>query len=77
MVGRKLDEQFPRVSHELGDTVLKADNISNQWVKNISFNLKEGEILGVAGLMGAGRTELAKTLMGIYKCHTGNVGIKG
>ena len=77
MVGRKLDEQFPRVSHELGDTVLKANGISNQWVKNISFDLKEGEILGVAGLMGAGRTELAKTLMGIYKCHTGNVELKG
>ena len=62
MVGRKLTDQFPRLETEKGDTVLKVENLCNEYVDNVSFEVKAGEILGISGLMGAGRTELAKTI---------------
>jgi len=77
MVGRKLEDQYPYLQKELGDTVLEVDHISNKYVKNITFGLKKGEILGVAGLMGSGRTELAKTIFGHYKMNEGQIKIEG
>ncbi|MBP6322453.1 MAG: ribose ABC transporter ATP-binding protein RbsA [Fusobacteriaceae bacterium] len=77
MVGRSLEEQFPRVIVEPGDEVLKVENLNSKYVKNANFSLKKGEILGVAGLMGAGRTELAKTIYGYYKKDSGNIYIDG
>jgi ribose transport system ATP-binding protein len=77
MVGRKLSEQYPRISTKLGNVVLEAQNITNKFVKNASFSLREGEILGVAGLVGAGRTELARTIYGIYEKGQGKVLVNG
>lgn len=77
MVGRRLEEQFPRVEHTFGEVVLKVDNINNKYVSNISFELLEGEILGVAGLMGAGRSEMAKSIFGAYKIDSGSISING
>lgn len=73
MVGRKLDEQYPRIPCEAGEVVLDVKDLNNQFVRNVSFQLHQGEILGVAGLMGAGRTELARTLYGIYKKDRGEI----
>ncbi|SHJ80856.1 ribose ABC transporter ATP-binding protein RbsA [Tepidibacter formicigenes] len=73
MVGRKLTDQFPRINVSKGDIVIDVKNITNKYVKNISFHVKKGEILGIAGLMGAGRTELAKTLYGAIKKDSGEV----
>ncbi len=73
MVGRTLDEQFPRVKTERGKEVLKVENLKNEYVDDISFNLYEGEILGISGLMGAGRSELAKTIYGHYKKNSGKI----
>ncbi len=77
MVGRKLTEQFPKINSLTGDTVLKVCNVSNKYVKDINFEVKKGEILGISGLMGAGRTELAKTLYGAISKDTGEVFING
>lgn len=77
MVGRRLEEQFPRVEHKFGDSVLKVDGLTNKYVTDISFELFEGEILGVAGLMGAGRTEMAKSIFGAYKIDSGTISING
>jgi ribose transport system ATP-binding protein len=77
MVGRKLSEQYPRISTKLGKVALEAQNITNKFVKNASFSLREGEILGVAGLVGAGRTELARTIYGIYEKGQGKVLVNG
>ncbi|MBF7095575.1 sugar ABC transporter ATP-binding protein [Alkalibacter mobilis] len=77
MVGRKLSEQYPRVNTILGHTVLEVKNLSNKFVKDISFELKEGEILGVAGLVGAGRTEMARSIYGVYPLDKGEILMKG
>ena len=60
MVGRSLDEQYPTVEKEIGETVLEVQNLCTPaLLKNISFQVRRGEILGLAGLVGAGRTETA------------------
>lgn len=77
MVGRTLSEQFPNVSVTPGAEVLKVENLCGKYVKDTSFTLKKGEILGIAGLMGAGRSELVKTIYGYYKKSSGKVFIEG
>ncbi len=68
MVGRDLDDQFPERSHDLSDdvvlTVRQLENKAHP-VRDINFDLHRGEILGFAGLMGAGRTEVMRTLFGV------------
>ncbi|AVP53883.1 sugar ABC transporter ATP-binding protein [Clostridium tetani] len=74
MVGRKLEEQFPYKKVKKGDTLLAVNNLSyKNKVKNVSFEVRAGEILGLAGLMGSGRTELAKTIFGEYKKSSGDI----
>ena len=70
MVGRDLDEQFPERDHDTDEeTVLAVRNLGNSShpVEDVNFELKRGEILGFAGLMGAGRTEVMRTLFGVDK----------
>lgn len=75
MVGREIKNLFPREPHPIGDIVFEVRNVTcldinnpaQKRVDNISFNLRKGEILGVAGLVGAGRTELAMAIFGCYK----------
>lgn len=68
MVGRRLEEQYPYIDCKTNEKVFKVEALSNRFVRNIQFELFKGEILGVAGLMGAGRTELAKSIYGHLKC---------
>ena len=77
MVGRTLDEQFPRVNVKKGKEILTVKKLKNAYVDDISFNLHESEILGISGLMGAGRTELVKTIYGHLKKHSGQVWLGG
>ena len=77
MVGRKLTDQFPHLKVEKGETILKLENVSNKFVKDISFEVKAGEILGISGLMGAGRSELAKTIYGHLSLESGRIIKKG
>ncbi len=77
MVGRKLEEQYPYINTNGGDTILKVNELGNTFVHDVNFEIKKGEILGVAGLMGAGRTELAKSLFGHYKVKSGFVELDG
>ncbi|MFB1081653.1 sugar ABC transporter ATP-binding protein [Jeotgalibacillus sp. JSM ZJ347] len=77
MVGRELGEQFPERKVTPGKVRLTVENLtSSTGVKSASFDLKEGEILGVAGLMGAGRTELMRALFGADK-SSGLIQIEG
>jgi len=77
MVGRKLDEQFPKVEQKTQGVVLEVKGLTNKLVKNINFNLEKGEILGISGLMGSGRTELAKTIFGDIPYEDGRILIEG
>jgi D-xylose transport system ATP-binding protein len=78
MVGREVGDIFPDSKHERGQTVLEARNVTitdpnaagKLLVENISFTVRRGEILGIAGLMGAGRSDL---LMAIFGAHAGRV----
>lgn len=78
MVNRDLDDQIPKVKAEIGETVLKVENLNvNERLKEINFELHKGEILGISGLMGAGRTRLAKTLFGAEKIKSGSIYLEG
>lgn len=76
MVGRKLSEQYPHIESPIGDTVLEVKNISGCGVHNASFKLHRSEILGISGLMGAGRTELMKLIYGALPKTAGEVFLK-
>lgn len=78
MVNRDLDDQIPKKRTKLGPIVLKVENLCvDQRLHNISFSLREGEIMGIAGLMGAGRTRLAKTIFGAEELIEGKIYIDG
>ncbi len=77
MVGRKLEEQYPRLDKAPGEVRLKVDHLTGPGVNDVSFTLRKGEILGVAGLMGAGRTELMKVLYGALPRSGGTVHLDG
>lgn len=77
MVGRKLEDQYPHLDKAPGAVRLKVDNLCGPGVENVTFTLRQGEILGVAGLMGAGRTELMKVLYGALPRSSGSVTLDG
>jgi len=79
MIGRITYEQPKESSHVPADApvVLKVEGLSSKDVENVSFELRKGEILGFAGLMGAGRTEIARLIFGADKKTGGNVYING
>ncbi|MGG4609208.1 ribose ABC transporter ATP-binding protein RbsA [Providencia sp. Me31A] len=77
MVGRKLEDQYPRIDVPEGSIRLQLKNVSGHGVTDASFILKAGEILGVSGLMGAGRTELMKIIYGASAKKTGVITLDG
>ena len=78
MVGRELTNMFPKEDAEIGEVILSVRNLNRgKLVRDVSFDLRRGEILGFAGLMGAGRTEVLETLFGIAKAESGEIHING
>ncbi|HBF36513.1 MAG TPA: D-xylose ABC transporter ATP-binding protein, partial [Firmicutes bacterium] len=78
MVGRTLNEKFPQRDLQIGETIFEVQNISRKGViHNISFQLHKGEVLGIAGLMGAGRTELARAIFGADRKECGRILLEG
>jgi ribose transport system ATP-binding protein len=78
MVGRELTEQFPRRRVPPGEELLRAESLSRgRALKDVSLTLRRGEVLGVAGLLGAGRTELARVLAGIDRPEGGRLTLRG
>jgi len=77
MVGRPLDEEFPKTSVAIGDVCFEIRGLSGGGVKDISFSVKSGEVLGLAGLMGAGRTEVARLLFGADAREKGDIVFDG
>ncbi len=77
MVGRAVNAVYQRDAGIPGQTLLSVNGVSRGWLRDISFELRAGEILGLAGLVGAGRTELCRILFGIDRPETGAVEVAG
>ncbi len=78
MVGREIKEKFPRVTCEKGKKIFEVKNLNaGRMVRDISFSLYEGEIVGFAGLMGAGRTETTRAIFGIDPKESGQIVLDG
>jgi len=78
MVGRKITAEFPKQKFERGPEILKVDNLNRAGVlKNISFSVHRGEIVGITGLVGAGRTELVRAVFGADPIDSGEVLLDG
>src|SRR5215203_5242396 len=78
MVGRDIENLYPKTEVEIGDVVLRAEGITRGHVlKDCSFEVRSGEILGFAGLVGAGRTELARAVFGADRIDSGTIELDG
>ena len=77
MVGRPLEDQFPRRRTGVGEVLLEVKNLSQEGVlEDISFQVRAGEVVGMAGIVGAGRTELARALFGVDPIDSGEVWVE-
>ena len=78
MVGRTLSQQFHKTHHEFGDVLVKVDGLCREGkFKDVSFEVRAGEVLGFAGLIGAGRTEVVETIFGMAKKTAGTISVNG
>lgn len=78
MVGQKFVEMFPRIDHKIGEVVLRLNGIKGKkMAERVDLTLREGEILGVAGLIGAGRTETLRTVFGLDRIEKGYLVVDG
>jgi len=77
MVGREMTDIYPRIPHQAGETILRLNKVSGkERPSSVSFNLRQGEILGVAGLIGSGRTETLRTCFGLDRLHQGGIHVE-
>jgi rhamnose transport system ATP-binding protein len=78
MVGRTIENLFPKQESKLGEVVLEVKNLNRQpLTKNVSFQVRAGEIVGLAGLVGSGRSETAQVIFGILPAHSGQILVRG
>lgn len=78
MVGRDITQMFPKETVPIGDVVLSVKNLTLDGVfKDVSFDVRAGEILGIAGLVGSGRSNIAETVFGVSPASSGTISIKG
>ena len=78
MVGRELGQEYPKIAASQGDVILEVKNLCRKGVlHDISFSVRKGEVLGISGLVGAGRTELARAILGIDRIDAGEIFVRG
>lgn len=78
MVGRELGERYPVKNNKIGEVIFQVENLTiNGLFESVNFEVREGEILGVSGLMGAGRTEVMEAIFGYRKKDSGTVKLNG
>lgn len=75
MVGRDISEMYPKRTSIPGNTILTVDGLTTRRLEKVSFTLREGEVLGIAGLVGAGRTELCEAIFGMHRDRQGGLKI--
>lgn len=75
MLGKKLEESYPKLNSKIGEIVLQTRDINESTgiLKNINIKVKKGEVVGISGLVGAGKTELCKTIFGDFKIKSGEI----
>lgn len=73
MVGRKIENFYIKKEHEIGKPIMKIENLSGEGFENVSFEVNEGEVLGFSGLIGAGRSEIMETIIGLRKKKSGKI----
>lgn len=77
MVNRKIEQFYPKRDFAIGKQVLVIENMENKLIRNINLALSEGEIVGIAGLVGSGRSDLLKTICGVYPVRKGKLLVNG
>lgn len=77
MVGREMGQEYPKEPGNIGETILEVKHLNCGILKDISFEVKAGEVFGISGLVGAGRTELARAILGIDRMQSGEVFVRG
>ena len=77
MIGRELEEAYPASYNQTGKPLLKVENLTGDIARNVSFTLHAGEILGIAGLVGAGRSEILRMLFGVDAVYDGKIFLNG
>jgi ribose transport system ATP-binding protein len=77
MVGRSIENEFPERPNCAGDTIMEVRSLTTKKLKNISFDLKKGEILGLVGLVGAGRTEIVRAIFGADRTKSCDITLEG
>jgi len=77
MVGRELEQEYPKAQLQRGEEILRVENLHAGMLRDITFSLSKGEILGLAGLVGAGRSELARVLFGADPVEHGTIIFEG
>lgn len=77
MIGRSIDQEYPERARNIGETVMTVSNINTSKLHDINFELRKGEILGLVGLVGAGRTEIVRAIFGADKVPGRNIAVNG
>ena len=77
MVGRNLTDMYPKTFVEIGQDVLRVENLTTRWIKDVSFTAKAGEIFGIYGLMGSGHQEIGPAIFGQHISMNGKIYVKG
>jgi ABC-type sugar transport system ATPase subunit len=77
MVGREITDMYPKEDYEIGETVLKVENLNCNIARDISFEVKKGEVLGLFGLIGSGRDETVEGIIGIRDLESGEITLEG
>lgn len=77
MVGRKIEDMYYKREVPIGDEILRVENLTGKRFKDVSFSLRSGEILGMYGLVGAGRTEIARAIYGLDRFEAGSIFVFG
>ena len=79
MVGREITDVFPKLDAQIGEVIFEAKNIvrADNKVKGVDFSVRKGEILGIGGLVGAGRSELVEGIFGMHELSSGEIYVKG
>ena len=77
MVGRKVTDMYPEKTNTPGEDLLLVENLETNFLKNVNFNVRKGEVLGIYGLMGSGHLEVGQALFGCYPSMKGTVTMEG